>query len=325
MGNSRNDMLERYLQAVGFWLPRRQKQDILAELSEDLQSQIEDREEEVGHPLHEAETAALLKRRGRPILVAGKFLPQQHLIGPALFPIYVFVLKVIALCYIVPWLLVWIGFLIFDRGHAHSLGSLWTVMFTQFGIITLVFAVLDRVSTREKLFDDWDPRKLPKLRPQQATKRRSEAVCGIIFGIFGLGWLLAVPNYPFLILGPLAYVLKPAPIWETVYMPIILLSIAGIFEHVVTLLRPQLGWFRPTFRIATTAFSLWIARVLLESRDYIIATNSHAAQVAAVANLSILICVACTAFGLVIGLFIYGWQAIQELRRSLRPATASLA
>ncbi len=325
MGNSRNDMLERYLQAVGFWLPRKQKADILAELSEDLHSQIEDRESELGRPLDETETAALLKRRGRPILVAGKFLPQQHLIGPALFPIYVFVLKVVALCYIVPWLLIWIGFLIFDRGHAHSLGSLWTITFTQFGIVTLVFAVLDRISTREKLFEEWDPRKLPKLRPQQATKRRGEAVCGIIFGAFGLGWLLAVPTYPFLIFGPLAFVLKPAPIWQTVYMPIILLSIAGIFEHVVTLLRPQLGWFRPTFRIATTAFSLWIARVLLGTREYIEPLNAHAAQAASIVNLTIFICAVCTAFGLVIGLFVYAWQAIQELRRSVRPATASLA
>jgi len=36
------ELLNRYLQAVGFWLPRKQKQDILAELSEDLRSQIEE-------------------------------------------------------------------------------------------------------------------------------------------------------------------------------------------------------------------------------------------------------------------------------------------
>ena len=39
------DLIDRYLQAVGFWLPRDQKQDILAEISEDLRSQLEDREE----------------------------------------------------------------------------------------------------------------------------------------------------------------------------------------------------------------------------------------------------------------------------------------
>lgn len=37
------DLLARYLQAVGFWLPRAAKDDILAEISEDLHSQIDDR------------------------------------------------------------------------------------------------------------------------------------------------------------------------------------------------------------------------------------------------------------------------------------------
>ena len=40
------ELVDRYLQAVKFWLPRHQKDDILAELSADLQSQIEDREDD---------------------------------------------------------------------------------------------------------------------------------------------------------------------------------------------------------------------------------------------------------------------------------------
>ena len=36
------ELLERYLQAVRFWLPKAQQEDILAELSEDLRSQIEE-------------------------------------------------------------------------------------------------------------------------------------------------------------------------------------------------------------------------------------------------------------------------------------------
>src|SRR6202034_2100607 len=117
------------------------------------------------------------------------------------------------------------GFLIFDRtGHVHSLGSLWTIAFTQFGIITLTFAVLDRVSTRSKLFEGWDPRKLPKVKPQQATVRSCNAIAGIVFGFFGLIWLLIVPRFPFLILGPAAYMLKPAPIWQSVYGLLMLLS-----------------------------------------------------------------------------------------------------
>lgn len=213
------DLVGRYLQAVGFWLPRAQKQDILAEISEDLHSQIEDRESDLGRAMTESEVSDLLKQRGRPILVAGQFLPQRSLIGPALYPIYVFVLKIVALCYVIPWLLVWFGILLFHRtqmaahlsSEMHSLGTLWTIVFTQFGIITLVFAAIDRVSIKTPCVTDWDPRKLPKLKVETHTKRRMNALAGLVFGIFGLLWLLAIPNYPFLIIGPAAYFLKPAP------------------------------------------------------------------------------------------------------------------
>src|SRR5215467_9350422 len=111
------ELLDRYLHAVGFWLPRKQKQDILAELSEDLRSQIEEKETELGRKLTECDLEALLKQRGRPVLVANHYLPQQYLIGPALFPIYRFVLGIVALCYLVPWLLVAIGLMVFDSSY----------------------------------------------------------------------------------------------------------------------------------------------------------------------------------------------------------------
>src|SRR4249919_1210750 len=100
--SSRNsaELVDRYLQAVGFWLPKAQQQDILAELSEDLHSQIEEKETELGRSLNESEMDAILKQRGRPLLVANRYLPQRSLIGPVLFPIYLFVVKLVALFYL---------------------------------------------------------------------------------------------------------------------------------------------------------------------------------------------------------------------------------
>src|ERR1700680_4145389 len=98
-----NDLVDRYLQAVRFWLPKSHRQeDLLVELGEDLRSQIEEKESELGHPLEEAEMSAMLKRCGSPMMVAGRLGPQQHLIGPALFPIYEFVLKMVLLWILVP-------------------------------------------------------------------------------------------------------------------------------------------------------------------------------------------------------------------------------
>jgi len=327
------DLIDRYLQAVGFWLPRAQKQDILAELSEDLRSQIEDRESELGRAMTESEVADLLKKRGRPILIAGQFLPQRGLIGPALYPIYVFVLKIVALCYVIPWLVVWFGILLFHQtqaaahlsGEWQSLGSLWTIVFTQFGIITLIFAVIDRVSAKSTGCSDWDPRKLPKVKLETATKRRTNAVCGIVFGIFGLLWLLAIPDYPFLIIGPAAYLVRGAPIWQTVYWPLVALAVAGIFEHVVRLLRPELTWFPPTFKIATTLLSAWIINALLHTQTYVLPVGPQGAGVAAAVNLSILITSGVLAVCAVVGLVVYGWQAIREIRRTMRPSAPHLA
>src|SRR5258708_21182913 len=88
------ELLDRYLQAIEFWLPKRQRQDIITELSEDLRSQVEEKETELGRKLEDAEVEAILKRCGSPLEVASRYRPQQYLIGPTLFPIYRFVLAV---------------------------------------------------------------------------------------------------------------------------------------------------------------------------------------------------------------------------------------
>ncbi len=164
------ELLDRYLQAVKFWLPKGQKQDIIAELSEDIRSQIEEKENELGRKLNEAEAEAIFKRVGRPVLVANRYSPQQYLIGPLLFPIYRFVLKIVALCYLVPWVLAWIGFMIYDPGFRakHSGGTLigalgsvwgplWLAAFCACGVVTIVFAVLERAQTKSGFLEDWDP------------------------------------------------------------------------------------------------------------------------------------------------------------------------
>jgi hypothetical protein len=328
-----NDLIGRYLQAIGFWLPRAQKQDILAEISEDLHSQIEDREAELGRPLAESEAAEILKQRGRPIFVAGQFLPQRSLIGPALYPIYIFVLKIVALCYVIPWLAAWFGILLFHRAEAtanlsrdwHSLPSLWTVVFTQFGIITLIFAAIDRASVKSSCMSEWDPRKLPKVKAETPAKRRINAVASLVFAVLGFIWLLAIPDNPFLILGPAAVFLNAAPILHLVYWPLVALAIATIFEHAFILARPQLTWFPPTFRIATTLLSAWIVGVLLRTQTYLLPVDPKFAQVAGIVNLCILISVAIWAVCLVIQLLVYGWQAFREIRRAMEPATPHLA
>jgi hypothetical protein len=109
------ELVDRYLQAVKFWLPKQQKDDILAELSADIRAQIEDRESVLGRALTQPEIEDILKQRGRPCLVASRFRPQESLIGPVLYPIYLFCLKCALLGYLVPWLVVTLIILIVRR------------------------------------------------------------------------------------------------------------------------------------------------------------------------------------------------------------------
>jgi hypothetical protein len=69
------EALDRYLEAVRGYLPRAQRADIVAELAEDLRSEIEERQAAAGRALSEGEVMALLKQRGHPMAVAERFLP----------------------------------------------------------------------------------------------------------------------------------------------------------------------------------------------------------------------------------------------------------
>lgn len=79
---TQSDLLDQYLHAVKFWLPKAQQQDIIAELAEDLQSQVEEREAALGHRLGEDDLAAILRKRGSPMRVASGYLSEQHLDQP---------------------------------------------------------------------------------------------------------------------------------------------------------------------------------------------------------------------------------------------------
>ena len=251
------ELIDRYLQAVKFWLPKQQKQDIVAELSEDIYAQIEEQEASLRRKLDVAEVEALLKQRGRPMLVANRYLPQEHLIGPVLFPIYRFVLKIVALCYLVPWVLVWIGLMIYSPAYRANpswgglWGSLWTAVFVSMGVVTIVFAVLERTQAKSQFLEDWEPRKLPPLRDPNRI-RLFDSVVELVVNLFMFGWWAQNMTSPIVLNHP-ALRITLAPVWSYFYWGFLVIALVNASLAVVNLMRPYSTKVRAAIRLVSDA------------------------------------------------------------------------
>jgi hypothetical protein len=343
---SSDELVDRYLQAVRFWLPKTSRQDdLLTELGEDLRSQIEDKETELGHPLDPGEIAAILKRCGSPMMVAGRLGPQRHLIGPALFPIYEFVLKMVLLWILVPIFVFIVGpvNLAYSGGDWGSavlttFADLWSGLFIAAGIVTLVFAIIERASTHLGTEIKWDPLKLPPLRIGERKPSPMKAVCEFGFGWFGLIWLLLLPKYPVLILGPAAAFLKAGPIVHTFYLPFVLLGVVGLVRSGITLARPQWTWFPLLSQLFQSALMLILLNYMIEAitktptaYPFVVVQNAardlpNYFKIAAIVNVSILVSVGATWLGVCIAGVAQTWAFLRYLRRrtSVASGTASV-
>lgn len=336
------ELIERYLQAVGFWLPRQQKNDIINELSEDIRSQVEEREAAAGRSLNQFEIAGLLKERGRPVLVAGRYLPQQALIGSVLFPIYSLVLKIVLLCYLTPWLLVWIGLFIFDvhyRAERLSGGVLrdwttfWGTLIFVFGMITAVFAVLERVQLRSDFLNDWNPLKLPAAvtLKHKRTSPRVQAFGELVMNSTGIVVWLSLPHYSHTILGDLAQVFRLSPELQRFYWPVLGLMLIALVQQITTFLRPHWRSLRPAVQLGINIAGLLIIEAIFKAPPYVLLLDPASNQrrygdTLIVLNQLILVSLLATALGLLIACGVHAVQLVLQFKRTLdgpQPTTRS--
>jgi hypothetical protein len=251
-------LLERYLNAVRFWLPKGQKDDILAELSEDLRATIAEREDALGRPLARDELAELLKHRGHPLIVATAYLPQRSLIGPALFPIYVFVLKTVGLIFVGPWTGVWTWAMFYipgaARAHPQTIDKLtalwsmlWVTVFVVFGIVTLIFAIVERVNGRLGLFHNWDPKSLP---PAVAEVPRSTSIFELAASLtFAIWWAAAMSSRE--ISAGSSVALTLTPLWPYFFWGFLAVMLVNVALAAVNLMRPYWTRRRALLRLAS--------------------------------------------------------------------------
>jgi hypothetical protein len=284
------ELVDRYLHAVKFWLPRKQKDDIIAELSEDLRSQIEEKETELGHKLTDADVEPILKRCGSPMAVAGRFLPQQSLIGPALFPIYSVIIRSLFLYFLLPWFLVWMGIAIFspdfraDHPGAALFASLepwWLACTYSLFFNTLAFALLDRSQARQHLVNDWNPRALPAVRDHNRISRG-----GTIFELTVVvatlaTWIqLDAFRRTFHIFGT---TITLSSSWPYFFWGLVIVSVAGIAVSCMNLSNPRWTHLTASLRLTIDFYSFGLTYLLCRS-NLLQSFNASGVPIADAAN-----------------------------------------
>jgi hypothetical protein len=163
-------LIERYLAAVAAQLPKSMREDVTAELRDDILSRMEAREAELGRPLSEADEEAVLREVGHPLVVAGRFRPgPQHLVGPELYPWWLFAVKagLIVLACIVALgaaITVVVGEVTVGEAFGEGMRDLFNGAVMIIGLATVGGFILERQTARPRFLSEWRVKDLDLFR-----------------------------------------------------------------------------------------------------------------------------------------------------------------
>ena len=160
-GETGMDLVERYLKAVAAQLPKDNREDIVAELSDEIMGRLEALEARLGRAPTDDEVEALLREVGHPLTVAARYRPgPQALIGPELYPWWMFGLKVgltvmAAVTLIGLAVRVLVGDVYVGQAIGQGIASLISGAITVVGLLTAVGFVLERQSKKPDFIAKW--------------------------------------------------------------------------------------------------------------------------------------------------------------------------
>jgi hypothetical protein len=330
-----NDLLDRYLYAVRRYLPAYHQDDLVAELSANLHSEMDDKQAELGRPLTEDEQVDVVRRHGHPILVAARYQPQRWLIGPEVFPFYWFTIRRVLPWVVGIWLLVTAATIIFGAqstpiAHRIDAGQIITGLFGaifQFvAWITVGFALLEYFKghlSKEFTHPHWDPRKLPQVDLVADLKGPHHPWADAIAGAVFLAWLLAFPRFPVLMFGP--YVswhllnMDLPEVWHQFYWLVVAFNCIQLTARIALLFRSVRRHY-PIIETVIHLLGIGIIASLLRVHDYIgqatFGGSPMSPQTVATVNLSI-------HRGLLLVLILALGQLLWDTARRLRTKAAS--
>ena len=317
------DLIDRYLAAIRLLLPRRQADDISAELRDVLCSQREDREAELGRPLTGAEEVELVKAFGHPIRVAARYSSRQYLIGPDFYPYWWAATKV-TLTIVSAVLVTAVILQIIVAGGdtfgilGRAIGALWGMVLWIVGAMTILFVLLERYAPHVRLLDNWRPQDLMKIRekPQTRWNRISELTVQTVFILWWVG-LIHFPYAPTGLYHGDRFTFGPAPIWGEIYWPVLGVTALRMLTQLLALVRPQWRLVLTAVTLAAAAATAALAAAIYQAGFWMTVTGTdHAAalRVELGINLGLRIAVGLIGVIAVISCLVDAWRAWRNRR-----------
>lgn len=155
------DLVERYLNALAAQLPKAVREDIVAELRDEIIGRLEALEARRGRPATDDEVEGLLREVGHPLSVAARYRPgPQALIGPTLYPWWLFGAKV-GLVVMAGFTLVGlavrvlVGDIYVGQAVGQAFASLFSGAVTVVGLLTIAGFILERQEKKPDFIAQW--------------------------------------------------------------------------------------------------------------------------------------------------------------------------
>lgn len=204
MNNKQNDyvedMMNRYIYQVTKHLNPMTKNDIENELRTLIYDMLEARTH--GNTAMKEDILAVLKELGNPSELAEKYRDtSRYLISPEIFPLYLFVLKIVIGATLFGMCIATILKLITSYPHiwydfiGNWIGEMIGSVGMAFASITILFAILEWKGVNLKeLIPDWEAEELPPVPVKEASIPIGEPITGIIFSIIGMVIFISAPQ-----------------------------------------------------------------------------------------------------------------------------------
>lgn len=334
-----SDLIDRYLAAVAALLPKASRQDIVAELRDLILNRVEEKEAALGRPLDKADTEALLREIGHPIAVAGRYGPHRALIGPEIYPFWLFAVKVLlaiaALAAVVPAVVV----LIAGHGDNHRIGDILSdfisMALSLIGGATVVAAAFERGWIKVGDLAKWKVSDLPHLPEGKDwlgggswsgwtggrgwfAKSRFEGVFELaVMGLF-IAWLSGGLPFPMerLVRAPDGVWVTLNPAVLALRWPVLGLAILQAVSALILVIKPTWGRARAATEILGALGGLALSAALWHAMPVVtfIADGQPATEFAKlqqVTDMTFMVILAVAVATNVTKLFVDGWRLVR--------------